>query len=74
MTKKVKKSTFKKKPVKKIISKPDSFLKKSPKAKDVVLVQTKTGFYIYGGRARSNEYKTINSIPKSVIEFIESTN
>lgn len=57
-----------------IVPKPASFLKKTSKAKDVVLAKTATGYFIYGGRGRSKVYKTINSIPKKVIEWVESTN
>lgn len=58
---------------KKVITKPKEFLDKTPKAKGVTLAQDKDGFFCYTHRARSKSYKTIKSIPKSAIEFIEST-
>jgi len=57
----------------KVVTKPAAFLAKHPKAKGVTLAQDKNGFFVYTHRARSNSYKTIMSIPKSAVIFIEST-
>lgn len=56
-----------------IVSKTREFLAKTPKARAVTLAKDKDGYFCYTHRARSKSYKTIASIPKSVIEFIEST-
>lgn len=48
-------------------------LKKTPKAKGVTLRKDKDGYYVHTHRSRSKSYKSIAAIPKSVIEFIEST-
>lgn len=59
----------------KVIAKPESFLKKTPKSKDVTLAKTSKGkYFIYGGRGRSKYYDKISAIPKAVIEWVESTN
>jgi hypothetical protein len=55
------------------VAKTPEFLAKTPKAKGVSLKKDKNGYYCHTHRARSKSYKTVNSIPKSVIEFIEST-
>lgn len=49
------------------------FLAKTPKAKDVTVRKDKNGFFVATHRWRSKSYKTINAIPKSIIEFCEST-
>lgn len=57
------------------VTKPKVFLDKSPKAKSVSLFQDiKTKMYfVKTHRWQSKQYKTIGSIPKSIIEFCEST-
>ena len=55
------------------LAKPAAFLAKTPKAKGVTLREDKNGYYVHTHRARCKSYKTIMSIPKSVIEDIEST-
>jgi len=57
----------------KTVSKTPKFLAKTAKAKGVSVAQDKNGFYCYTHRARSKSYKTIDSIPKKDIEYIEST-
>ena len=56
-----------------VVTKPEEFLNKTPKATGCTLAKDKDGYFCYTHRARSKSYKTIKSIPKSVIEFIEST-
>ncbi len=56
-----------------VVTKPKEFLDKTPKARGVTLAKDKQGFFCYTHRAASKRYKTIKAIPKSVIEFIEST-
>jgi len=56
-----------------VVTKPKEYLDKTPKAKGCTLAKDKDGYFCYTHRARSKSYKTIMSIPKSVIEFIEST-
>lgn len=56
-----------------VVSKPKEFLEKTSKAKGVTLAKDSDGFFCYTHRARSKSYKTIKAIPKSVIEFIESS-
>lgn len=56
-----------------IVSKPKEFLEKTSKAKGVTLAKDGDGFFCYTHRSRSKSYKTIKAIPKSVIEFVEST-
>ena len=56
-----------------VIAKPKSFLEKTPKAKGVTLAKDKNGYFCYTHRSASKRYKTIGAIPKSVIEFVEST-
>lgn len=56
-----------------VCAKPKEFLAKTIKAKGVTLAKDKDGFFCYTHRASSRRYKTIGAIPKSVIEFIEST-
>jgi hypothetical protein len=68
-----KKAASKKKKSHVVVSKPPEFLQKTPKATGVTLAQDKDGYFCYTHRAASKRYKTIKSIPKSVIEFIEST-
>lgn len=67
-----KKATTKKKSYV-IVTKPQEFLDKTPKAAKCTLAKDKNGYFCYTHRARSKSYKTIKAIPKSVIEFIEST-
>ena len=56
------------------IAKPKAFLEKTKKATGVTLAKTKKGkFVCYTHRAMSKEYASPASIPKSVIESIEST-
>lgn len=55
------------------VTKPKEFLDKTPKATGVTLAKEKSGYFCYTHRARSKSYKTPGAIPKSVIEFIEST-
>ena len=57
----------------KAISKPAAFLKKTPKAKGVSLSKDAKGYFCYTHRARSKSYSSAGAIPKSIIEFIEST-
>lgn len=54
-------------------TKTKEFLAKTPKAKHVSLFKDKTGYFVKTHRWQSKHYKTINSIPKSIIEFCEST-
>lgn len=56
-----------------VVTKPKEFLDKTTKARGVTLAKDKEGFFCYTHRASSKRYKTIGAIPKSVIEFIEST-
>lgn len=56
-----------------VVTKPKEFLAKTPKAKSVTLAKDKKGYFVYTHRGASKRYKTIMSIPKSVIEFIEIT-
>lgn len=56
-----------------VVTKPKEFLDKTPRAKGCTLAKDKDGYFCYTHRARSKSYKTIKLIPKSVIEFIEST-
>lgn len=56
-----------------VVSKPKEFLAKTTKAKGVTLAKDSDGFFCYTHRSRSKSYKTIGAIPKSVIDFIEST-
>ncbi len=56
-----------------VVTKPKEFLAKTPKASSVTLAKDKKGYFVYTHRAASKRYKTIMLIPKSVIEFIEST-
>jgi len=37
------------------------------------VAKDKDGYFCYTHRARSDSYETIEKIPKSVLEFIEST-
>ena len=55
------------------ISKPAEFLAKTPKAKSVTLAKDKDGYFVYTHRWASKRYKSIGLIPKSIIEFCEST-
>lgn len=55
------------------ITKPKSFLDKTPKAKGVSLAKDENGYFVYTHRWQSKRYKTINDIPKSVINFCEGT-
>ena len=56
-----------------VVAKTKEFLAKTSKARGVTLAKDKDGYFVYTHRAMSKHYKSINSIPKSVIEFIEST-
>jgi len=56
-----------------VVTKPKEFLAKTSKASGVTLAKDSKGYFVYTHRAASKHYKTIMSIPKSVIEFIEST-
>lgn len=56
-----------------VVTKTKEFLDKTPKAKGVTLAKDKDGYFCYTHRAASKRYKTIGAIPKSAIEFIEST-
>lgn len=55
------------------ITKTKEFLAKTPKAKGVSVKKDSKGYFVCTHRARSSSYKSINSIPKSVIEKIEAT-
>lgn len=68
-----KRKTAKKKANPETVTKPMSFLVKTTKARGVTLKKDKTGYYVCTHRYRSASYKTIASIPKSVIEYTEST-
>lgn len=57
----------------KAIPKPKEFLAKTPKAKGVSLSKDSKGYFCYTHRARSKSYSTPGAIPKTTIEFIEST-
>lgn len=57
----------------KVVTKPKEFLAKTPKATGCTLAQDKDGYFVYTHRWASKRYKTIMSIPKSIIEFCEST-
>jgi 2'-5' RNA ligase len=46
---------------------------KTPKAEGVSLKRDKRGYFVHTHRARSKSFPTASAIPKSVIEFIEST-
>ena len=56
-----------------VITKPQSFLDKTPKARGVTLAKDKDGYFCYTHRCRSKSKKTIAEITKKEIEFIEST-
>lgn len=56
-----------------VVTKTKEFLAKTPKAKDVTLAKDKDGYFVYTHRWASKRFKTINSIPKKIIEFCEST-
>ena len=56
-----------------VVTKPADFLKKHPKGKGVTLAKDEDGFFVYTHRCRSKSYRSIASIPKSAVEFIEST-
>lgn len=56
-----------------VITKPKEFLAKTPKAKGVTLAKDSKGYFCYTHRGCSKRYKTIAAIPKSVIEWVEST-
>lgn len=51
----------------------EELFKKTDKAKGVTLRKDKNGYYVHTHRARSKSYKEVKNIPKSAIEFIEST-
>lgn len=69
----VKKKVTKAKKSYTVVAKPKVFLNKTPKATGVTLAKDKSGFFCYTQRSRSKSYRTIDAIPKSVIEFVEST-
>ena len=56
-----------------VVTKTPEFLAKTTKARAVTLAKDKDGYFCYTQRSRSKSYKTINSIPKSVIESVGST-
>lgn len=56
-----------------VVTKPKEFLAKTPMASKVTLAKDKKGYFVYTHRWASKRYKTIMSIPKSIIEFCEST-
>jgi hypothetical protein len=56
-----------------IVTKPKEFLAKTPKAKMVTLCKDKDGYFVHTHRWASKRFKTIAGIPKSIIEFCEST-
>jgi hypothetical protein len=56
-----------------VITKPKEFLGETPKAKGCTLAKDKDGYFVYTHRWASKRFKTIKSIPKSIIEFAEST-
>ncbi len=56
-----------------VVTKTPEFLAKHPKAKGITLAQDKKGYFVYTHRWASKRYKTIGAIPKSIIEFCEST-
>lgn len=56
-----------------VVTKPKEFLAKTSKARGVTLAKDKDGYFCYTHRSRSKSYKTIGAIPKSIIEFVEST-
>ncbi|MBK7362762.1 MAG: hypothetical protein IPJ01_10740 [Micavibrio sp.] len=56
-----------------VVTKPKEFLAKTPKANGVTLAKDKKGYFVYTHRWASKRFKTILSIPKSIIEFCEST-
>lgn len=66
-----KKSTAKKSYT--VVTKTPEFLSKSTKAKSVTLAKDKDGYFVYTHRWASKRFKTIGAIPKSIIEFCEST-
>ena len=55
------------------VTKTPEFLKKTSKAKGVSLAKDNDGYFVYTHRWSSKRYKTINAIPRSIIEFCEST-
>lgn len=57
-----------------VVAKPAEFLSKTPKAKFVTLAKDKDGYFVYSHRWASKRYSSITLIPKSIIEFCESTN
>lgn len=56
-----------------VVTKPKEFLAKTPKASGVTLAKDNKGYFVYTHRWASKRFKTILSIPKSIIEFCEST-
>ena len=56
-----------------VVTKPKEFLDKTPMASKVTLAKDKNGYFVYTHRWSSKRYKTIKAIPKSIIEFCEST-
>lgn len=56
-----------------VVKKTPTFLAKTSKAKDVTLAHDKDGYFVYTHRWASKRYKSIGLIPKSIIEFCEST-
>ncbi len=56
-----------------VVTKTKEFLAKTSKAKSVTLAKDKSGYFVYTHRWASKRYKTIGAIPKSIIDFCEST-
>ncbi len=55
------------------IPKPSGLSRISKKASGVSMGQDKNGVFVYTHRARSKSYKKWENIPKSAIDFVEST-
>ncbi len=56
-----------------VVPKPKEFLAKTPKSKGCTLAKDKDGYFVYTHRWASKRYKTPAAIPKSIIEYCEST-
>ena len=56
-----------------VVTKTKEFLAKTPKARGCTLAKDKNGYFVYTHRWASKRFKTIAAIPKSIIEFCEST-
>lgn len=55
------------------LTKPSELRTISSKISGCGLGADKNGYFVFTHRARSKSYKTLKSIPKKTIEFIEST-